>query len=185
MKASKLNSRVLCVLVNVHLISVMKYTWHWGNYHWSISWDNQLGLWTLILLGKCPSPSTVSVSTLFFWKQFRVLSEGCHSLVFGNVDKVYFLWGSDWNLNISVLMVTQHQVWYKHTHHHICKNYIHCIKQWRYRFFLVRYFWVTLLMLCKWLKLSKEFLQMWYICFYQSRCWLISRLKKTCSLDNQ
>ena len=33
MRASKLNSRVLCVLQTVNLISVMKYTWQWGNYH--------------------------------------------------------------------------------------------------------------------------------------------------------
>jgi hypothetical protein len=97
MRASKLNSRVLCVLLIVYLISVIKYAWNWGNYHQSVSWDNQLGLWTLILMGKHPSSSTVSVSTLFSWKQFGVLSEGCQSLVLGSVDVVYFLWGRDWN----------------------------------------------------------------------------------------
>jgi hypothetical protein len=75
-RTSKLNRRVLCVLIIVHLISAMKCIWHRGNYHWSVSWDNQLRLRTLILLGKCPSPSTVPVSTLFFWKQFKSVKWG-------------------------------------------------------------------------------------------------------------
>lgn len=40
-------------------------------------------------MGKLPSLSTVSVSTMFFWNQFRVLSEECQLLVFGNVETIF------------------------------------------------------------------------------------------------
>ena len=133
MRASKLNSRVLCVLLIVNLISIMKYAWQWGNYHWNVSWDNKLNLWTLILMSKLPSLSTVSVSTLFFWNQFRVLSEGCQLLVFGNIEKIFCAVGTE-ILSIfcpngpppSSLIPA-----YSPPHLHICKNYIHCVKQWR------------------------------------------------------
>jgi len=39
-------------------------------------------------MGKLPSLS-VSVDSLFFWNQFRVLSEECQSLVFDNVEKIF------------------------------------------------------------------------------------------------
>lgn len=44
------------------------------NYHWIVSWEYKLDLWTLIVMEDVPTLSAVSLSVLFFWNQLGAIN---------------------------------------------------------------------------------------------------------------